>query len=602
MNERKLTKDEVTKRAQIIRDMVKNKRSLVKRYGKEAEKVMYGRATKMAKSHVNPDPMKDPKDLKELIKTVLQTPIVKEEHAKETPESKYIQLMDMYKQANSENKRKIKGELIKAAKNAGIKLQIDEFLGEYSAPTGFYALSRKEQIKKVLDLLNSREEQDDAVIGIKKFSKHRNGFNVTYEMNPNQYDDRDSGFVQGFIYPHELGIKENLNESLTMGFPSKTTEIPGGLKIVISWAPEESRAKIIKNAKSQGYHAARNNGGGVTIMKTAKKSPINEAQKYDVEAVLRSFREFNRGNIDMDHLTHSAIKDLGFPNSKKVFEHVQWHLIASTDEEEENVPKLPMDRAIIYELYPIVDGLNLNEQSDIEVQADNDEEYQNLKKDGNEEEEIVNLLKWYDYPPEQVMTFVYWVKNQIPPTDKEAYDASWSKILLQLQKLSPDPKSISERISNLSKEMKFTENYMGNKGETYMISKSGSKNRPSYVLEKPDGSAQVDMMFSSPEEAKKYADKKGLDVSSKPGYNMKENRFANLAQKLGKNNTPDYPQTFRAQDYVRIQGQTLLPGTYVFNKEHAGKGLYTNPMKKMVVALSHQDLETIKDEIYILGK
>ena len=53
-----------------------------------------------------------------------------------------------------------------------------------------------------------------------------------------------------------------------------------------------------------------------------------------------------------------------------------------------------------------------------------------------------------------------------------------------------------------------------------MISKGGPKSNPYYVLEKPDGSKQIDMMFTSPEEAKKYATKKNLKISSKPGYNM----------------------------------------------------------------------------------
>jgi len=63
--------------------------------------------------------------------------------------------------------------------------------------------------------------------------------------------------------------------------------------------------------------------------------------------------------------------------------------------------------------------------------------------------------------------------------------------------------------------------------EEYMISKSGSKANPSYVLEKPDGSKQIDMFFSSPEEAKKYAAKKNLKLSSKKGYNMNEAKEIN---------------------------------------------------------------------------
>ncbi len=57
LNERKLTKAEVSKREDIIMDMKKNKRELTKRYGKDAEKVMYGRATNLAKKQLeNMDP------------------------------------------------------------------------------------------------------------------------------------------------------------------------------------------------------------------------------------------------------------------------------------------------------------------------------------------------------------------------------------------------------------------------------------------------------------------------------------------------------------------------------------------------------------------
>jgi hypothetical protein len=49
LNERKLTENELLHRQASIKGLLKSKRSLVKKYGKDAEKVMYGIATKQAK-------------------------------------------------------------------------------------------------------------------------------------------------------------------------------------------------------------------------------------------------------------------------------------------------------------------------------------------------------------------------------------------------------------------------------------------------------------------------------------------------------------------------------------------------------------------------
>ena len=52
LTERKLTERELESREVVLKGLLKNKRNLVKRYGKDAEKVMYGIATNKAKTKV----------------------------------------------------------------------------------------------------------------------------------------------------------------------------------------------------------------------------------------------------------------------------------------------------------------------------------------------------------------------------------------------------------------------------------------------------------------------------------------------------------------------------------------------------------------------
>ena len=71
INERKLQNQNSKKEKTVIMKMKGNKRDLVKKYGKDAEAVMYGRATNMAKKKT--ENMRNSK-LTELIKDALKNP------------------------------------------------------------------------------------------------------------------------------------------------------------------------------------------------------------------------------------------------------------------------------------------------------------------------------------------------------------------------------------------------------------------------------------------------------------------------------------------------------------------------------------------------
>jgi hypothetical protein len=73
LNEKKLTKAEQNKREELIMKMKKNKRALVQKYGKDAEQVMYGRATNIAKKLAETD--MEQNKLREMVKAALMNSI-----------------------------------------------------------------------------------------------------------------------------------------------------------------------------------------------------------------------------------------------------------------------------------------------------------------------------------------------------------------------------------------------------------------------------------------------------------------------------------------------------------------------------------------------
>jgi hypothetical protein len=116
------------------------------------------------------------------------------------------------------------------------------------------------------------------------------------------------------------------------------------------------------------------------------------------------------------------------------------------------------------------------------------------------------------------------------------------------------------------------------KNNLYQISKSGPKSNPHYVLEKPDGSKQIDMMFDTYEDAEVYAKKKGWKTQK--GLNENKETFSEYSNDALKDMIVNLSRYEGNEDEIQIIKTELKKRLL---KKHGGKsdiGVKTNDLKE----------------------
>ena len=174
LNERKLTERELDKRAEAIQGLLSNKRTLVKKYGKDAEKVMYGIATKQAKSKV--ESMNKDK-IKELIQLALMEKESADSLSIDHSSSGGANYGEEDKALGQEDELEMKG--LEEALNPEVSQAVNRFIKamakryNYSEQDAVFAImaalkQRKfdglnERVAKIDEILDERIDYDEAL-------------------------------------------------------------------------------------------------------------------------------------------------------------------------------------------------------------------------------------------------------------------------------------------------------------------------------------------------------------------------------------------------------------------------------------------------------
>tara|TARA_B110000503_G_scaffold51823_1_gene83524 strand:- start:15 stop:1901 length:1887 start_codon:yes stop_codon:yes gene_type:complete len=69
-----------------------------------------------------------------------------------------------------------------------------------------------------------------------------------------------------------------------------------------------------------------------------------------------------------------------------------------------------------------------------------------LKNQEELDESFPNMKQWWKEDKKEIMTFIYFLQRQLPPSSKDKYEKSWKDIVVQLQKRTPAPKSIYTKL------------------------------------------------------------------------------------------------------------------------------------------------------------
>lgn len=240
INERKLSENELDQRFAAVKGLLKNKRNLVKKYGKDAEKVMYGIATKQAKKKVENMNLEK---VKEMVEAAISNP----------------KAADLNKDGKLSDYEAKRGAAIE--KNLQKEEDVEELFGS--------SIFDDDEEEKVLGVTVKEDEDRFVAAAMQDLEQVIRNLAHTAYISEDEAIEMAISKLEAMLDGRD-DLDENVDK-VAGGIPYK---VEGGKAIISMPLPDDTKERIIKKCEDAGYSCAPNQAGGVTI--TLKKGMYEE--------------------------------------------------------------------------------------------------------------------------------------------------------------------------------------------------------------------------------------------------------------------------------------------------------------------------------------